>query len=408
MTRALIENFIDVLELPSESPQVHLAIGVPNDVYRANDNLPRTVLPERGRIASGRGRSREECRLSCLGEAAELISCCEWVGQELISGGEREMAPLALPAMALNGFAPDQLAGRDAWNLEFGRFDWRPAAPRPDLPIKWCGIENGVDGSPGFAPADFLFIGRREPGDEMAVAVADSNGCASGPDRDSAKLAAVLELIERDATGRWWYGRRRRPPLDPRWLAELSDLSAWLMQRKRNTWLFDISSDIGVPVAAAVSARKDGADVALGFSCKPDWQQTIDSAITEMLQMEFSLALAIVGGQSPLHWDRWRRSVTMALPPLDAVELLAPFSPREDATERRSLHDLCAQVVRVGADVWFADMTRPMVGVPVFRALSTILCHYKPRFARSRLLAPDRLDVNPVQPHPATQVPLLI
>ena len=45
------------------------------------------------------------------------------------------------------------------------------------------------------SPADFLLIGRREAGEEEAVAVADSNGCAAAPNIAEAKLRASLELI---------------------------------------------------------------------------------------------------------------------------------------------------------------------------------------------------------------------
>jgi len=45
-----------------------------------------------------------------------------------------------------------------------------------------------------------------------------------------------------------------------------------------------------------------------------------------------------------------------------------------------------------GVSLYFADMTRPSLGVPVIRGLSAHLCHYKPRFGRARLLAFDGRD----------------
>jgi ribosomal protein S12 methylthiotransferase accessory factor len=41
-------------------------------------------------------------------------------------------------------------------------------------------------------------------------------------------------------------------------------------------------------------------------------------------------------------------------------------------------------------------MTRPEIGVPVFRAVSAALCHYKPRFGKARLTASDARDLAPV------------
>ncbi len=37
----------------------------------------------------------------------------------------------------------------------------------------------------------------------------------------------------------------------------------------------------------------------------------------------------------------------------------------------------------------FVDHTRADVGLPVWRAVSRDLCHWKPRFGRKRLQAPD-------------------
>lgn len=46
-------------------------------------------------------------------------------------------------------------------------------------------------------------------------------------------------------------------------------------------------------------------------------------------------------------------------------------------------------------------MTRPQLGIPVIRALSTDLCHFKPRFGRERLLAEDSRDCGrPLEPVP--------
>jgi ribosomal protein S12 methylthiotransferase accessory factor len=101
----------------------------------------------------------------------------------------------------------------------------------------------------------------------------------------------------------------------------------------------------------------------------------------------------------------------MTTSPLDAAFLPHALSPRmglssvAGCTGLTAALDACAAA---GIDVWFADLTRAAIGVPVFRALSTTLCHYKPRFGRRRLLAPDDGDLDRVSGSPRLRPALRI
>jgi ribosomal protein S12 methylthiotransferase accessory factor len=247
-----------------------------------------------------------------------------------------------------------------------------------------------------------VFIGRREAGDESAVAVADSNGCAAGINPDAAKLAALLELVERDAAGRWWYGRRHRPVVDILSIEGAGDLPAWLLDRRRQTWLFDITTEIDIPAYAAVSAEPEGRAIALGFAAHLNVNAAAISAVTEMVQLEFSLATASrLAGAMPL-WEYWQHAVGVHVPPLDATLRQEPVrvKHRSRVDNGTELSAALAACERVGIDLYFADMTRLEIGIPVVRVLSTKLCHYKPRFDRTRLLAPDVHDLCPAARQP--------
>lgn len=219
-----------------------------------------------------------------------------------------------LPAQLL-GLSPDQVCARDRWNEELGAFDWRPNACTVGRVIDWMEIEDAYTGEGWFVPADFILIGRRDAGDPHAIAIADSNGCASGSDSDLAKLSAVLELIERDAVARWWYGRRARSTVK---LSEIEDsecLISYLSGRRRTCSLIDITTDVGIASFAAVSAEQSGADVALGSGAAIDPRRAALSALTEMLQMEVALEMVREAGGASGTWGRWRREVTMRTAP---------------------------------------------------------------------------------------------
>lgn len=405
-------GLFEVVDLPETGGPVRCAVALPGEGLRALPGFPVAATPEAGRLASGRGLTVAAARRSALGEAAELVSACAWGDETVVTATMAAIGPAAISPAALTGFTAQQLAGRDAWNARHDGFDWRPPPFDESQAIGWMEVTDVYGGPPAFVPADAVLVGRREAGDADAVAIGDSSGCAAGETVEAATLAAVLELLERDATGRWWYGGRRRPPVVPQ-AAELpAALSGFLTERARRTVVFDITTDIGIPVVAAVSAEADGRDVALGFAARLETSAAATSAATEMLQMEVALEAARELGRDAADWWTWRRRVTMALPPLDAAARLPAARLAGGRRDGGRSHDGLGAVLealdRAAIPLWTVELTRPAIGVPVVRALSTALCHAKPRFARWRLGSADPRDVERVAVGRERRVPLLV
>ncbi len=404
------QNLFDLIELPDMGMPVRFAIALPGPPLRALVDFPLAALPQSGRVASGRGLSLAASKASACGEAAELASCCAWGDETLVSATDTELGPAAILPEALNGWSRAQIRNRARWNQRYADFDWRPGPRGKWKPIDWIRVNNAHGGPGAYVPADFAFIGRKRAGDRAAVAIGDSNGCAAGPTIKEAKLAAVLELIERDATARWWYARTRRAPVDLASVADEGGILVWLAARPRRTFLFDITTDLGIPVFAAASAEPDGRDIALGFAARLEPQAAVIPALTEMLQMEVSLTAARALGEAAPNWAEWRAKVSMATAPLDAAMKTRPeplhVSRVSAQTPRLSaVLDACAHH---GIDLWFADMTRPSIGLPVVRAISTTLCHSKPRFGRTRLFAGAGGESAGVNLRGLRQTPLMI
>ncbi len=399
----------DLVALPVEAGPLHLTLALPGRRLLDRPDFPAAAAPASGRIASGRGLNADAAAASGLGEAIELVSCCAWGDEDLVSARAEDLGIAALWPTALNGLSGQQLAERDLWNRRYQDYDWRPRPFAERSLIDWLRVEDAFGGPEAYLPADFVFIGRRQAGDPQAVALGDSNGCASGPTPEAAKLAALLELIERDATGRWWYGRRRRPPIEPAQLPLPGTLLAWLAERPRRSLLFDITTDLGVPVLAAVSANPQGQEVAFGFAARLDWNAAAEAALTEMLQIERSLEISALLGEATGHWADWNRAVSLATPPLDAALREGGRRPPPVPIGcGKTMADLLAALQAGAVPLYFAEMTRAHFAVPVFRAVSTGLCHFKPRFDRPRLLQEDARDCASDRTAPGAQVPLLI
>lgn len=120
---------------------------------------------------------------------------------------------------------------------------------------------------------------------------ADSNGNAAGSSPEDALVQGFLELVERDAVALWWYNRLRLPGVDldafdEPWLSGLRDA---LGRAGRQVWALDLTSDLGIPVMAAVSRGAGDTDTAApvlyGFGAHPDPRLALRRALTEMVQM---------------------------------------------------------------------------------------------------------------------------
>jgi ribosomal protein S12 methylthiotransferase accessory factor len=386
-----LKDAIVLVDMPVGDSPVHVAVALPAPALRAVAGFPAAALPEAGHIAAGRGLTRQQCHASARGEAIEVASCARWGDEAVVRASLAEVGAEALPAGTLLGWTARQIAERRSWNARFGTFDRRAPVPSRTRPADWLVVHNLATGKPRLAPTDLVLIGRAARGPR-----ADSNGCAAGPTREQATVSAILELVERDATGRWWYGRRSRPGLRWQALGLPPRLLKHLRTRLRRTHVVDITSDIAIPVAAAFSCEPDGSDVVLGFAARPSLADAAASALTEMLQQEIALAQARVMPGRSRSWSYWRRSVTASTPPLAAAWRDQASPVRHRLTDGDSLAALIDACTRCNVDLYGIELTRPVFGVPVVRVLSTTLCHYKPRFARARLLAPDEDGDSPI------------
>ena len=133
-----------------------------------------------------------------------------------------------------------------------------------------------------------------EAGAEIDGLSRSSNGLASGNTREEAILHGLLELIERDATtlahlagDAAHFGR----PVAPEALKDslVDRLVGQIRAAGFELWLFDQTSDIGLPVFQAVIGDPSRGywrhfDLATGYGCHPNVARAAIRAITEAAQ----------------------------------------------------------------------------------------------------------------------------
>jgi ribosomal protein S12 methylthiotransferase accessory factor len=203
-------------------------------------------------------------------------------------------------------------------------------------------------GTTAFHPAQRVYLDWASVFNEPLLHDADSNGCASGSTWEDALNRAMLECIERDAMAIWWYGRQCRRHYSSSCLDRKAlRLSWWLAERDRPFHLIDVTSDVGVPVVAAVSHDKNGRHVAIGSAAAMDSESAAVSAVTEMVQMEVSMAMSKVNEEL----QNWIARAS--------AKEMQQFHPHHEAAESSLVNsDPKTQLSAAGHRVFAIDLTR--------------------------------------------------
>lgn len=351
---------------------------------------------------SGTGFRPEDAIRTCLGEFAEFQSWLYRPGDSGTRCERRALRERAIDPWDVLGFAPAQRDRRMEFNPAWQGYDSIPAPAAFDGDMDWTAASSLSDGSTYWIPSQLCF-GRYSQHAECVDKNwrSDSNGCAAGATREQAVAHALLELIERDATGIWWYGGARRPAI-PRSLLEDDALSQALATRQRlgqSVQLLDLTHDLEIPVVAAILADKnDGYPLALGFGCDVDRLRALRSAYREMCQMELSIAFAkrrVAQADEAARPDDRR-----LLDWLSTVGRLPHLQPDERLVARRSPSVACDEgqitgiaherLRRAGLQAYIVDLQRPDIGMPAVRAFVPGLCHFKPRLGFRRLIEVPR------------------
>ncbi|MHB1558908.1 MAG: YcaO-like family protein, partial [Isosphaeraceae bacterium] len=296
-------------------------------------------------------------------------------------------------------FSERQYRERDAWNARKSRYNFVPLPLDPSAEIDWTPVWSLTRGEVRYLPSAFCYYDYPHP-EGGPFCVACSNGNAAGNTLEEAILQGFLELVERDSVALWWYNRLRRPGVDLASFGEpyLDRVGAFLRERGRSFWAIDLTSDLGVPVFAAISREDEGSDqrIMLGFGAHLDASVALMRAVTEMNQM---LSWVMTGpgeeGREEAITDaetrHWLRTATVENQP---YLLPDPATARRtaDSYARTSSDDLaedvraCQRLVEErGMEMMVLDQTRPEIGLPVAKVIVPGLRHFWARFAPGRL-----------------------
>lgn len=347
--------------------------------------------------AGGKGATAMQARAGCIAEAVERFSC-GWDGTERRHRARFvDLRDSAVHPDELLGFSDRQYASREAWNEEnTHNFFWIPERFDETAEVDWVPSWSLGHSRFRWLPAAFCYYDYPF-GSDVAFCRADSNGCASGNVLEEAVLQGLMELVERDAVAIWWYNQLRRPRLQVGALSGAARNYLELVRerydaRGRSFELLDLTHDLGVPVVAATSWRRDGEDrILMGFGAHLDASIAAMRAACELGQTDalFGHIDDPVAGHRRGHASRWFSTATTTTASYTVPDDAAPRAEAKPVTSSRDiLDDITAMVRRLrdkGLDVLVVDMTRPDIGFPTARVVVPGLCHFWNRYGRRRL-----------------------
>ncbi|GLW05839.1 hypothetical protein Misp01_09690 [Microtetraspora sp. NBRC 13810] len=347
--------------------------------------------------SAGKGTTDLQAKVSAMCEAIERYSGVFQGDEARRAASFAELGADAVHPNACMLYSEAQYRTRRATRLT-GSHDHVTDPLDPDAVIDWTPVWSLTEQRHKYLPTGYLYYSYESRPAGPVHAFADSNGNAAGSSLEDAIVQGFLELVERDAVALWWYNRVRRPAFDlagfaDRWMTEFQEVYAGL---DRELHVLDLTTDLGVPVAAAISRRARGPaeDILMAFGAHFDARIAVQRALAELNQFLPAVTGAgyLVTDGEQLTW--WKHAHMAEHPYLAPAGPPVPASAYDRPCTTDLLDDIAAARALVetrGMELLVLDQTRPDIGLPVVKVIVPGLRHFW------RRLAPGRLYDVPVQ-----------
>ena len=353
--------------------------------------------------SSGKGMTDAQARASGLCEALERYSG-NFYGDEIRKRASyRRLGGSAVHPNECMLFSEEQYRRRQQWNAQCSGFQLVPDPLDEEAEIEWTPVWSLTAQEFKYLPTGYCYYGYPGFQEGAYYCWADSNGNAAGNTLEEAILQGFLELVERDSVCLWWYNQLQRPAVDLDSFDEpyIQDFRKRYRKINRDIWVLDLTSDLGIPVFAAVTRRTDKAEeeIMLGFGAHFDPRIGILRALTELNQL--AAAAAARDGRdehsdeyfSDERWEyqqHWMQTATLANQPYLVPNATTPRARSDyEALWSEDLRDdilRCQDVVtQRGMEMLVLDQTRPDIGLPVVKVIVPGLRHFWRRLGPGRL-----------------------
>ena len=229
---------------------------------------------ERG--AAGKGLTEEQAVASAIGEACERY-CAHHAGVRPIRRAKRaDLDGAAITPADCVLYADSQ----------YGRTDFPYAPWNAQTETGWVAGEERPGGDAVWLPASLVYMNYAGDENQDAFTPPTSNGLAAGPDLESAALAGLCELAERDAFLIYWMNRL--PAVEVQFEGGLAaSIRDHYRRFQTETRVFHLDTGLPLYVMMAVSLSADSRAPAaiVGLGCHLDPGAAATRALFEICQV---------------------------------------------------------------------------------------------------------------------------
>ncbi|MEB3282783.1 MAG: TOMM precursor leader peptide-binding protein [Lyngbya sp.] len=370
----------------------HHFLSIFDDLTSLRQNL--------GGRSAGKGRTNTQAMASGFCEAIERYSGV-FQGDEIREKSSyQKRGNKAIHPNACMNFSQQQYQNREQWNLDCK--GWFQKVPEPfdeEREIDWTPVWSLTHQEFKYLPTAYCYYGYRP--DYKPDCWADSNGCATGNTLEEAILQGFMELVERDAVALWWYNFLQKPQVDLESFNEpyFQSLKQYYQTINREIWVLDITSDLNIPVFAAVSRRseREVEDIVLGYGAHFDAKIAISRALTEVNQILPNVLFAKADGNTnyPPSADplavNWWKTATVAhqsylVPHQQIAAKVSGDYPQMASDDLLEDVKQAQQIVeKNGMEMLVLDQTRADIGLRVAKVIVPGMRHMWKRLAPGRL-----------------------
>ena len=228
----------------------------------------------------GTGRSYDDpahARLIAISEAMERYSALVFDERRCVTASAKDLGENALDL--------DSVARCSARELRRPGCPIIPADTTADL--RWvAGVELRTQRDV-FLPAVMVDLGfRRQRSERFWLPI--STGCATHVTLAAALVNAICEVVERDAIALTWLQKLPLPTLDHGYFTgPVRQMVDWCSERGISTYMFDATTDIGVPTVYCVQLADAGYRAAQVVGCASDLDvaAAVERALLEAMGM---------------------------------------------------------------------------------------------------------------------------
>ena len=367
----------------------------------------------------GKGTTDIQAKVSGLCEAIERYSG--------VFRGDEYRITTSLDKLGQSGIHPNdilllsdqQYEDREQWNARKNKFALVCDPFDPTAEFEWSPVWSLTHQCTKWLPTAHLYFSYPINTDSFLF-LPCSNGASTGSNLEEAILQGFLEVVERDAFAIWWYPRTQQPGVD---LSSYDHpyvraIEKQMNDLKREFWVIDITSDLGIPVFVAFSRALSGTPENIVFAPGAHFDPTIAllRSLTELNQMLPGIQPGLNGKDYAFddpHCVAWWKSATVKSQPyIYPNSGLSPTKKDDYDTPQTSdlLDDIAVArsiVESRGMEFIVHNQTRPDIAMPVAKVIVPGMRHFWARFAPGRLFnvpvelgrlhkPPLERDLNPI------------